>query len=342
MNKHRPDVLLDANILVPYYLTDLLLWLADEALFQPLWTEQILEEAQRNIPEASKGKVKPEQAGARIAQIRGFFGPASLVTGHEATIPEMTNHRKDRHVLAAAVHAEAAVLVTNNLKDFKPAAVHEASPELQVMDADSFLVSLLESHPESVPVIARRTQTAYKNPPKRWDTYLDQLGLTVPRFVAELRRGSLLDSALPLPIVAVSDEAAANRIPHVDGLPDTTTVLGLAHLWWSSILHEDLELFNHICLRPTDWPPLPEIAKDISGRDLHTGVIEHPKRSDVAYVLFIDGLEDSSGQMFADAPVERFHALTLVSIKSHWYPWGYTEDYLPDLDTVFSNPDQPS
>ena len=35
-----------------------------------------------------------------------------------ADIPAMTNHPKDRHVLAAAARAGAKVMVTYNLKDF--------------------------------------------------------------------------------------------------------------------------------------------------------------------------------------------------------------------------------
>lgn len=38
--------------------------------------------------------------------------PDARVTGHEPLIPAMTNHPKDRHVLAAAAHADAAVIVT--------------------------------------------------------------------------------------------------------------------------------------------------------------------------------------------------------------------------------------
>jgi hypothetical protein len=35
----------------------------------------------------------------------------------------MTNHPKDRHVVAAAVECGAHVIVTSNLKDFPPAAL---------------------------------------------------------------------------------------------------------------------------------------------------------------------------------------------------------------------------
>ena len=45
-----PTVLLDACTLVPIRLTSCLLSLAEAGLFVPLWSEEILEEVERNLP----------------------------------------------------------------------------------------------------------------------------------------------------------------------------------------------------------------------------------------------------------------------------------------------------
>ena len=52
------------------------------------------------------------------------YFPDARVTSYEELIGSMTNHPKDRHVLAAAVAGRADVLVTENLKDFPPAVAH--------------------------------------------------------------------------------------------------------------------------------------------------------------------------------------------------------------------------
>lgn len=46
-----------------------------------------------------------------------------MVKDYEGLIPAMTNHEKDRHVLAAAVRANAELVVTDNKKDFPLSAV---------------------------------------------------------------------------------------------------------------------------------------------------------------------------------------------------------------------------
>ena len=39
--------------------------------------------------------------------------------GYEQLIPRMTNHEKDRHVLAAAVPGQVPIIVTFNLRHFE-------------------------------------------------------------------------------------------------------------------------------------------------------------------------------------------------------------------------------
>jgi hypothetical protein len=71
--------------------------------------------------------------------------PEALVTGHEPLIERMRNDPKDRHVLAAAVRANADAIVTCNGRDFPracldPYGIEKISPErflLHQWDLDS-------------------------------------------------------------------------------------------------------------------------------------------------------------------------------------------------------------
>src|SRR3712207_8129518 len=55
------------------------------------------------------GMVTPQQAQRLVDTLLARF-PRALTTGYELLIPGMTNHPKDRHVLAAAVRAHAQVI----------------------------------------------------------------------------------------------------------------------------------------------------------------------------------------------------------------------------------------
>ena len=73
------------------------------------------------------------------------------VTGFEPLIDTLIlPDPKDRHVLAAAIHSHADVIVTSNLRDFPPAAL--APFNIIAMTADDFLIRLLGDDPD--PVIA--------------------------------------------------------------------------------------------------------------------------------------------------------------------------------------------
>ena len=54
----------------------------------------------------------------RIGEMRRTF-PDAEVRGYENIVETMTCDPKDRHVLAAAVRSDAAVLVTFNIGDFR-------------------------------------------------------------------------------------------------------------------------------------------------------------------------------------------------------------------------------
>lgn len=93
----------------------------------------------------------------------------------------------DRHVVAAAIHCGASLIVTFNLSDFPDSALKAYN--LTAQHPDDFIVDLLDLHPAGVLEAAASHRRSLKSPPKTADEYLDTLlaqGLT--QTVAILRQ----------------------------------------------------------------------------------------------------------------------------------------------------------
>jgi hypothetical protein len=138
-------VTLDACVLLPMPLCETLLRLAEEpAFYVPRWSQQTLEEIHRNL---IKWGHTVAQADRRVRAMRTAFEDAE-VTGYESLIPAMTNDAGDRHVLAAAVHAGAHAIVSDNVRHFPPGAL--APFGIELMTADDFLVNQFHLDADSV------------------------------------------------------------------------------------------------------------------------------------------------------------------------------------------------
>lgn len=117
------SVVIDANIFFRMWILDPVLTLADEGVFEPLWSDAIMQEASRNLPKAWKG--------ATAAQIAAFLAVVNKAYPY-AQVPDWREHMEglelpdpdDRHVLAAAIAAEATSIVTLNLADFPQTVVN--------------------------------------------------------------------------------------------------------------------------------------------------------------------------------------------------------------------------
>lgn len=168
-------VLLDANVLYPFSLRDTLLRAAADGFYQLFWSEQILDEVERNL--VSKGRITIEQA-KRLRRAMTTAFPESMVTGHEPLIAAMPNHDADRHVAAAALRAGAQVIVTSNLKDFR-----ELPEGIEAQSPDEFLCNLFDLDPRSRAALVEGQAAALKNPPRSCDELLGGLAKMVPGFV---------------------------------------------------------------------------------------------------------------------------------------------------------------
>jgi predicted nucleic acid-binding protein len=167
-------VVLDANVLFPFTVRDTLLRAAHAGFFQVYWSEEILDEAARNLVATST--ISEEQAARLMSAVRGAF-PEAVVKGHERLIAVMPNEPKDRHVAAVAVKVGAQVIVTSNLRDFRslPEGVEAQSP-------DDFLCNLFDLDPDALVSIVRAQAAALGNPPRSFEDIVRGLAKIVPEF----------------------------------------------------------------------------------------------------------------------------------------------------------------
>lgn len=177
-------VALDACALVPITLCDAILRIAETGAFGVRWSASILEETERTM--INTLGVSQEAAAHRIRHMERSFRFAA-VEGYESLEPLLTNHPKDRHVLACAIKAQVHTIVTFNLKDFPPAALNPW--DVEVVHPDTFLLNQLDLAPGHVTTAIRTMLEAYKRPPRTAGEVLGTLARSgVPDFADELRR----------------------------------------------------------------------------------------------------------------------------------------------------------
>lgn len=176
---------LDACVLHPAPLRDLLVRVAAAGLVNARWTDDILDECFRSIL-ATRPDLKPD-ALVRTRALMNRAVPDARVDGHLALVSKLVlPDPDDRHVLAAAIRSGAEVIVTRNLRDFP--ATELAKHGLRAEDPDDFVLRVVRSHGAAVARILEQQANDLRSPPRSLDDLygmLDQLGLT--RAVRALR-----------------------------------------------------------------------------------------------------------------------------------------------------------
>lgn len=125
--------LYDANVLIPHEIRDVLMISAATRLHAVYWSDDIFEEWLRNSVE--KGLATKESVLRFQGIMNEMFSDALIPRErYSQLIDTMTNDPQDRHVLAAAVIAEADVLVTLDLGDFPKESVERYNIEVQTPD----------------------------------------------------------------------------------------------------------------------------------------------------------------------------------------------------------------
>lgn len=169
---HPVTAIYDANILYPAPLRDLFIRLAQAGLVRARWSEAIHDEWIRNLL-----KNHPALTVERLTRTRELMNEAvrdCLVTGYEGLIDSLIlPDADDRHVLAAAIVAEADVIITFNLSDFPEHIL--ASRGIEAVHPDEFLKSLFDVAPGAICSAIKRQREALRNPPKTAEELLATL-----------------------------------------------------------------------------------------------------------------------------------------------------------------------
>ncbi|QDV57920.1 PIN domain-containing protein [Rosistilla oblonga] len=164
--------MLDACVLYPAPLRDLLLSLAASGIYRAKWSQKIHDEWTHNLL-LKRPDLDAERLRRTCVQMN-LAVPDSLVTEYEALIDSL--HLKDpddRHVLAVAIRCNADSIVTFNQKDFDEAELKKYG--LYTEHPDEFISNMLEVYTPNVLAAVREMRARLKNPPVEVAGFLETL-----------------------------------------------------------------------------------------------------------------------------------------------------------------------
>jgi len=179
-------VVYDANVLYPNLLRDVLIRIAQRGLVRARWTERILDEVFINLL-ANRPDVDPERL-SRTRQLMNASIRDVLIEGYEPLVEAIAlPDPNDRHVVAAAIRAQAQMIVTTNLRDFPVRELEKW--DIEAKHPDDFLVDQFHLDAIALHVIVQQIADDTVRPPLTFGDVLeglDRCGVT--QAAALLRR----------------------------------------------------------------------------------------------------------------------------------------------------------
>lgn len=150
-------VVADANIPYSRTLRDYFLYAADQGAIEVHWSQQILDEMSRNL------RLKlglSETDSARLEHLMNDYIEYALFDVEPedlAAVDDVSMNADDRHVLAAALSADADILLTENVRHFPREWMSEHGIEL--LTAGELLVRLAGQVPDKMQAAHELTVT---------------------------------------------------------------------------------------------------------------------------------------------------------------------------------------
>jgi predicted nucleic acid-binding protein len=156
-------VVLDACVLYPPSLRDLLLTLAALDAFDIRSTEEILDEVTRNVIRNHPDLDADTFVEHTVGSMERAFPDASVPVPADL-IESLDNDPKDRHVAAAAIAGRAQAIVTLNGSDFQSRVLREAS--ISVVTPGDLVAGVLDVDPGVVSTAVQAMSERWTNPPR--------------------------------------------------------------------------------------------------------------------------------------------------------------------------------
>jgi hypothetical protein len=173
-------VVIDSCVLYNAAVRDTMLRAAAAGLYRPHWSQQILDDAIRNM--LKDGRLKTDSAAQRLRFNLMTHFPEASVEVPTAQVEAMQNNCSDRHVAAAGVVAHAQVIVTFNLKHFP---VETLAPyQLEAQSPDEFLRHLLDLDYVRMHQIITEQAATLRSPAMTVRELLKRLEQDAPQFVS--------------------------------------------------------------------------------------------------------------------------------------------------------------
>ena len=140
---------LDACVIFPTVLREILIGVAARGLYEPLWSDRILREwvlALRKFGPEAQAEAEAQSVRLRAAFPRALLGEQPAIEAR-LLLPDLNDH----HVLAVAIAGHADCIVTFNARDFPRHVLAEEG--ITRRDPDSLLWELWSHHPDQVAAV---------------------------------------------------------------------------------------------------------------------------------------------------------------------------------------------
>ncbi|MFK7879369.1 RSP_2648 family PIN domain-containing protein [Roseobacter sp.] len=145
-------IVIDACVLYPTIMREMVVGVAQQGAFEPLWSARILEEWARAARKL--GPTGEMQARSEIAILRANWPNAEASAAPHLEARLWLPDENDIHVLATAISTSSDAIMTMNAKDFPRNALAEES--LERVDPDGYLHRLWQHQPDPVSNVATR------------------------------------------------------------------------------------------------------------------------------------------------------------------------------------------
>jgi hypothetical protein len=176
-----PVVALDADVLVPIIACDFLLTAFDLGLYEPVVSVTALDEVERTLSDDFPN-LTADAVRYRVDAMRDALAD-HVIDADPSAAPDAIN-AKDRHVVAAALIAGAAVLVSND--NALRQQINGAAMALRAVTLDDFGLELCEQSADGVNEAIDALVTKRLRPPVTREAMLAKLTNAFPRMIAAI------------------------------------------------------------------------------------------------------------------------------------------------------------